>query len=160
MKSQRGVAEVALLVYVIGAMFLLFVPNPVSSAVGVGIRPNKTVYKEKVELIKDEQGCPIATKTTVSDDDIQQRVGFWEWLISLPIFVLLLMGAGVIFPAIAIFLNALWQKGKAVTKDIVVSVDDAMKKVKDEALLKEMKTAMSSRQDRVTKKTVDKIQGK
>lgn len=139
---------------------MFFVPNPVSSSLGVGIRPNKTVYREKVELIKNEEGCPIATKTTISDDDIQQRVGFWEWLRSLPVFVLLLMGAGVIFPPIALILNGLWQKGKTITKDIVVSVDDAMKKVKDEELLKQMKSAMSSRQDKSTKKTVDKIQGK
>ena len=157
---NRGFVETTLLIYVIAGLILFFVPNPVSSSVGIGIRPNKTVQTEKVELIKDKDGTPIAYKTTTSDKEIQQRVGFFEWLRSLPALVILLMGLGVIFPPISLFLGNIYRTLKSDTKRIVVGVDDAMKKVKDEELKKSMYLEMGNRQDTSTKLLVDKIQGK
>lgn len=160
MRTNRGVAEVALLIYVIAGLALLFVPNPISSSLGMGIKPNKTVYTEKVELIKDSQGNPIATKTTVSDKDIQQHVGFWEWLRSLPSLVIILMGLGIVFPPISIFLGNIYRGLRADTKKIVVGVDQAMKHVKDDELSKKMYKEMGNIQNDSTKLLVDKIQGK
>lgn len=158
--SRRGFTEVALLVYIIAGMALFFVPNPVSSSLGIGIRPNKTVQSEKVELIKDEQGVPIAYKTTVLDQEVQQKVGFFEWLRSLPFLVLLLMGLGIVFPPVSVVLGGIYRKLQTETKKIVVSVDDAMQHVKDDELKKKMYLEMGNRQDSSTKNLVDKIQGK
>ena len=135
---------------------LFFVPNPVSSAVGIGIRPNKVV--EKVELIKDAQGNPVAYKTTSSD--IQQHVGFFEWLRSLPVLVLVLMGAGIIFPPLALFLHNAKVTLMADAKKMVVGVDAAMAKIKDDALKQQLYDEMAKVQDTSTKALVDKIQGK
>jgi len=56
MKNNKGLAEVAILSYVIVGLCLLFVPNPISTATGVGLRPNKTVQTEKIELLTDKKG--------------------------------------------------------------------------------------------------------
>src|SRR3990167_449114 len=144
MRNNRGFTEVAVLIYVIAGLTLLFVPNPISSAVGVGIRPNKTIQTEKIELIKDSKGNPIAYKTTTSNKDIQQRVGFFEWLRSLPILVILLMGSGVIFPPISLFLNNLYRGIETDTKKIVVGVDKALSRVKDDELKKQMLLEMGN----------------
>ena len=82
--NRKGIAEVAILLYVIAGLALLFIPNPVSNAIGIGIRPNKTVQTDKVTLINDKDGNPIAYRQVMLNDDIQQRVSFWEWLRSLP----------------------------------------------------------------------------
>ena len=158
--NNRGIVVETVLVYVLIGMVLLFVPNPISNVAGVGVRPNKTVYTEKVEFIKDSEGNPIATKTTVRNDDIQQKVTFWEWLTSLPIFVLFLMSLGVVFPPIALFLGKLWNNLNRDTRKIVVGVDKAMSKVKDDELKKLMLLEMGNVQNDSTKKLVDKIQGK
>ena len=160
MRTNRGVTEAALLVYVIAGLALLFVPNPVSNLVGVGVRPNKTVYTEKVELIKDKDGNPIATKTTVSDKDIQQRVTFLEWLSSLPALVIILMGLGVVFPPVSLFLGNVYRKLQSDTKKIVVGVDRAMDAMTDPVVKKTIKDEMAKVQDTSTKNLVDKIQGK
>ena len=107
--NNRGIVAETLLVYVLLGVVAFFVPNPVSSAVGIGIRPNKTVQRdsivERVEFIKDKDGNPIATKTTTtraaSDLDQQQKVSIWEQLRSLPILWLILMGLGGFFPVVA-----------------------------------------------------------
>jgi len=159
MKSN-GVVESVILYYVIAFMALLFIPNPISSAVGVGIRPNKTVMSDKVTLINDKDGNPIAYRQVINNDDVQQKVGFWEWLKSLPIFVLFLMAMGLIFPPIALVLGRLWTVLKRETKKIVVSVDHALDNINDPVIKQGIKSKMSETQDTSTKKLVDKIQGK
>lgn len=117
LKNSKGFAEVVLLGYVVAGLILFFVPNPISSAVGIGIRPNKTVQTqstvEKVDFIKrDLLGRPVPeedgsylTKTTISqaasDKDIQQKVSIWEQLRSLPVLYLILMGLGGFLPVVA-----------------------------------------------------------
>lgn len=99
-----GVIEVLLGVILLGG--LLFVQNPVSSAIGVGVRPNKTIEKsyDKVELLRDEKGNPIladdgtflARRTGgVSNVDKQQHVSLWEQLRSLPTLYLILSALGM-----------------------------------------------------------------
>ena len=160
MRTNRGFTEVALLIYVIAGLALLFVPNPVSNLVGVGVRPNKTIYTEKVEFIKDKDGNPIATKTTVSDKDIQQRVGFMDWLKSLPALVVILMGLGIVFPPVSLFLGSIYRGLQSKTKQIVVGVDRAMDAMTDPNVKKVIYDEMSKTQDTNTKSLVDKIQGK
>jgi len=158
--NKGGFAETTLLIAVIVGLIAFFVPNPISSSVGVGIRPNKTVQTEKVELIKDAQGNPIAYKTIASDKDIQQRVGFFEWLRSLPVLVLLLMGLGVVFLPIAFILNNAKAALVRDTKKIVVGVDKALSKVSDPSTKQVIYDEMEKTQDQSTKDLVDKIQGK
>ena len=157
---NRGIAEVVLLVWVIAGLFVLFVPNPISKAVGVGVQPNKISHSEKVEFIKDKDGNPIATRTVVTDSDVQQKVGFWEWLRSLPGLVILLMLLGIVFPPISVFLanakNALMRD----TKKIIVGVDRAMDNVTDSNIKKIIYDEMAKVQDTSTKSLVDKVQGK
>ena len=96
--NQKGFGVIEVLVVVIITGFLLHVQNPISSSLGVGIRPNKTIQKEytkeTVELLKDENGNIIGTKTVakgqVSDQDLQQRVSLWEQIRALPILFLIL----------------------------------------------------------------------
>lgn len=126
MKSNRGIVAETVLVYVLIGVIALFVPNPISTAAGIGQRPNKTVYREKVELIKDH-GQVIGTKTTVQDDDIQQRPSFFEWLMSLPVFVLVLMSLGVVFPPVSmvlVHLRAVWKQAFKNTYDGLRSLKD------------------------------------
>lgn len=135
--NQRGIAELLVAVYILGGLLaLLFIPNPVSSSLGMGIKPNKTVYTEKVALIRDNNGNPIGTKTTVSDQDIQQHVTFLEWLRSLPVLVIILMGLGIVFPPVVLWLHNAWSTLKTDTQKIVLSVDKglAILKAKDPAL--------------------------
>ena len=160
MRNNKGLAEVAILTYIIIGLALLFVPNPLSSSLGVGIRPNKTIQTEKVELIRDKDGNPIAYKTTSSDKDIQQQVTLWEQIRSLPILILLLSGLGVIFTPIAVFLQKVKSSLLNDTKRIVRGVDAAMDEVKDEELKKRMYLEMGNAQDQSTKDLVDKAQGK
>ncbi len=125
-KNNKGIAEVALLGYVIGALVLFFVPNPISSAVGIGVRPNKTVlkdtYKETVDLIKDKDGNIIGQRTVsqsaLSDVDEQQRVTLWEQISSLPIFLLVLVILGGLFPPLGIALAAIWKNAKKAVNKI------------------------------------------
>ena len=167
MRNSRGLAEVAILTYVIIGLALLFVPNPLSSSLGMGIRPNKTVQVEKVELLVDKKGAPIKAedgtymiKRSLSDTDTQQHVGFFEWLRSLPILMLLLMGSGVIFPGVSLFLHRARTTLMADTKKIIVSVDQAMDNISDQATKKIIYDEFAKTQDTSTKNLVDKIQGK
>jgi len=110
--NRRGLAETAILVYVIIGLIAFFVPNPISTAVGLGNRQNKIVQTDKVTLINDKDGVPIAYRTVSSNSDTQQKITFWEWLASLPVFVLFLMGMGIIFPPIAMIfakLRSVWK---------------------------------------------------
>jgi hypothetical protein len=159
MKNQRGIVAETLLVYVLAGVILFFVPNTFSSSLGLGIRPNKTIQTEKVELIRDAQGNPMAYKTTTSDRDIQQRVGFWEWLRSLPIFVLFLMGLGVIFPGVATVLAVLYSKLKTGVKQIITGVEEAKKTMSKEST-DILETNLSKKMDTDAKATVKKIKVK
>lgn len=98
-----GVIEVLLGVIIIGG--LLFVQNPVSSALGVGVRPNKTVEKsyEKIELLTDKKGNPILADDGAflgkvsggtSNVDKQQRVTLLEQIRALPGLFLILSVLG------------------------------------------------------------------
>jgi hypothetical protein len=158
--NKKGIAETVLLLYFLGAVVLFFVPNPVSSSIGVGIRPNKTVQTDKVTLINDKDGNPIAYRRITADNEIQQRVGFFEWLRSLPALVIILMGLGVVFPPVSLFLGGIYRALKTDTKKIVVGVDQALKHVKDDDLKKKMLLEMGNVQNDSTKHLVDKIQGK
>lgn len=141
--NKRGFAEVAVLYAIIAVMALLFVPNPVSSVIGVGVRPNKTVHTEKLVPIK-VNGQEVLTEQ-VSESDTQQHVGFWEWLRSLPIIVLILMVLGIFFPPIALWLHNARVAIIADAKKIVASVDKglAVIKAKDPDLHQATLDAMS-----------------
>lgn len=129
LSSEKGLAEIGILVSVIVGMFLLFVPNPVSNVTGIGVRPNKTVEQrqayEKVEILKDEKGNPVlaadgsymVTKKGIEQnfsDDKQQRVGFLESIMSLPRLVMLGIILAIIFPAsgIGIFMRGVLRNVK------------------------------------------------
>lgn len=126
MRNKKGVADVILL-YVIAGLILFFVPNPISNAVGVGVRPNKTVETDTVTLINDKDGVPIAYRRVTQNNEIQQKVTFWEWLMSLPIFVLFLMAMGTIFPFVATILLRL----RSVWKNAFKNQFDGLRNLKD-----------------------------
>ena len=140
MKNNKGLAEVAVLYVVIAGLFALFVPNPISASLGVGIRPNKTIEKqydkERVELLKDKDGNIVAVKTKTeggtSNLDKQQGVSLWEQLRSLPVLFMLLIAFGVLFPVFGARLWAVYKGAKkelfgyrADTKKIVKGLDNA-----------------------------------
>jgi hypothetical protein len=156
MRNNKGVAEVIVLYYVLAALALLFIPNPLSSSMGVGIKPNKTIQTEKVELIKDVQGNPIAYKTTTSDKDIQQKVSFWEWFRSLPVLIIVLCWAGFVFPPVALFFGWLWSNAKKGMKQIVTGVEEAKKTLAPDAI-KTLETNLSKKMDTPVKAEVKKI---
>ncbi len=79
---------------------------------------------------------------------------------SLPIFVLVLMFLGIVFPPISMVLGALWRGLKKETKKIVVSVDHALDHINDPSIKATLKSKMSESQDDSTKRLVNKIQGK
>jgi hypothetical protein len=160
LRNNKGVAEVALLAYVIGGLILLFVPNPVSTAVGLGVRPNKIIESDKITLINDKDGVPVAYRQVVTQKDVRDNVTFWEWLRSLPGFVLFLMVLGAVFPPAAIVFWRVYGALMKSTKQIVVGVDKALDKVQDPAVKETIYTQMGVVQDMPTKKLVDKIQGK
>lgn len=130
-RTNRGVVSETVLIYVIVGILALFVPNPISNAVGIGVRPNKTVKVDKTELIYDKEGVPVAYRHISSDEDIQQKVTFWEWLTSLPIFVLVLMFMGVIFPPIAMVLA----KIRATWKSAFKNTYDGLRSLKDTTVI-------------------------
>ncbi len=166
MKNNKGfISVVMLLALTLAGVLVLFVPNnPVGNLLGVTQKPNKIVQTEKVELIKDAQGVPIAYKTTTSDKDIQQHVGIFEQLRSLPILYLILMGLGIGFPGIAV-----WRHKVAVglandyadltgeTKRIVLSVKEGLATLPDDTARSKFLTAMSTKQDQSTKDLVKEL---
>lgn len=125
--NSRGIVAETLLLYVLGAVVLFFVPNPVSQAVGVGVKPNKTVQtqskEQKVDFLKkDLMGRPVAesdgsyligTTTTnkTSDEDIQQHQTLFDQFKALPgLFMLLvILGLFGIGPG-AVIVKKLWDK--------------------------------------------------
>jgi len=163
--NRKGFAEVAILYVAIAVLGLLFIPNPVSKVAGIGIQPNKITQStvEKVDLIKNADGTVIGTKTTTSvdDKDIQQHVTFWQWLTSLPILVLILMGVGVVCPPVALFLHNVNQgivddinSLKSDSKKIVASVEAGLNTITDPAAKQNFLDAMSKVQDSTTKSLV------
>jgi len=135
--NNKGIAETLVAIYILGGLLaLLFIPNPISSSLGMGIKPNKTVQTKEVTLIKDENGKPYAYQTIVSDKDIQQHVTLWEQIRSLPVLILVLCVLGLFAPPIAIWLHSVWNGLKKDTQKIVLSVDKGLAylKAKDPAL--------------------------
>ena len=150
--NNKGVAEVAILYGIIIVLGLLFVPNPVSQATGIGVKPNKTVQKEntyeKVELLKDEKGNPVladngaflATRvggSYSSDIDKQQHTTLWQSFIALPrLFLILVILAIFGFPPAVFVITKLkstvtswlnkYNDLKTESKRIVLSVDEGL----------------------------------
>lgn len=174
--NQRGVAELVVIYVLAGIMALLFIPNPISTSLGMGVKPNKTVQvtshtERLVPVISvDGKQCPSTYKTVAddktSDQDIQQHIGFWEWLRSLPILVLLLMGLGIFCPPVALWLHNAWSTLKTDTQKIVLSVDKGltMLKAKDPVLhaavvaeIADTQAAPSSAETVVNKAQVGKL---
>lgn len=161
MRTSRGeIATVTVLAYVIIGLLALYVPNPISTAIGIGNRQNKIIQTDRVTLINDKDGVPIAYRTVTDNSEIQQKSTFWEWLTSLPIFVLFLMIMGIIFPPIAMVLGTLWRNLWKETKKIVVSVDQALDNIHDPVVKQTILDKMDGVQNESTKDLVDKIQGK
>src|SRR3990167_757807 len=118
MRANRGeLATVTLLVDVLLGVLALFVPNPISTAVGIGNRQNKIETSDTVTLINDKEGVPVAYRHIVKESDTQQKIGFWEWLFSLPLALLLLSLLGGIFPFITVFLLKLIANWKSAFKN-------------------------------------------
>lgn len=140
-KTAKGfVVEGALVIGLLLGMVALFVPNPVSNTLGIGVRPNKTVmkdsYKETVELLKDKDGNIIGQKTiassATSDVDQQQHVTFWQSLVSLPrLFLLFIILGACGVPGFAWVgkvygdLKRAYTQHREDTKKIVVGLDRA-----------------------------------
>ena len=129
--KERGVVAETLLIYIVVGLVAFFVPNPISNAVGLGNRQNKIVQTDKVTLINDKDGTPIAYRQITSQSDIQQSVTFWEWLRSLPVFVLFLMLMGIIFPPIA----ALLIKLRGVWKSAFKNTYNGLKELRDTTVI-------------------------
>lgn len=117
--NQRGfIVEGALVISLLIGAVLLFIPNPVSSSLGVGIRPNKTVQTDATtqtlipakadgETLYHADGSVALVSQTVykrQDLSIQQKVTLWEQIKSLPILWLILsiLGAAAV-PGFGIF---------------------------------------------------------
>lgn len=129
--NNKGfVVEGALVIGLLVSGFLLFVPNPISSATGIGVRPNKTIEREqayeRVELLKDEKGNPVLAQdgaylvkksgaNSNYSDDKQQRVTLFESLVSLPRLLILGIIMSIIFPAsgVGLFMRGLYNKVRA-----------------------------------------------
>lgn len=112
-KNNRGMVDPFTLA-VVGLVFVvaLFVPNPVSSSLGIGVRPNKTVQTENStqtlvpmkadgETLYHKDGSVAMVSETVykrRDLDQQQRVSLWEQFRSLPVLYLILsiLGAAAV----------------------------------------------------------------
>lgn len=105
--NNKGIVAETLLIYVLIGTILVYVPNPISNVLGIGNRQNKVVQTDTTTLINDKDGVPIAYRKITKSADTQQTITFWEWLRSLPIFVLFLMGLGVVFPPVAAILMRL-----------------------------------------------------
>ena len=131
MLNKKGFAEVAVLVYVIVGLVMFFVPNPVSTSLGIGNRQNKIVQTDKVTLINDKDGVPIAYRQITDNRDEQQKISFWEWLRSLPIFVLVLMFLGTIFPPVAM----VFAKLRSVWKNAFKNTFDGLAHLKDTTVI-------------------------
>lgn len=171
MKNQRGFAEVAVLYGIIAIMALLFIPNPVGKVLGVGVQPNKIIQKEShtEALVPIDPNCPscgfkrVSTDTT-TDNSVQEHVTFLQWLSSLPIIVLVLMGIGVLCPPVAVWLHKLnqtlvddFKELKGDSKKIVAGVEMGLMTIDDPAKKQAFLDAMSKMQDSTTKSLVAEL---
>lgn len=178
MKGNKGFTEVAVLVTIIAGMFLLFVPNPVSKVVGVGVKPNTVVQKEslveKVDLLKDKDGNIIGTKTVTETGEStadKQPKSWLDSLLALPRLWLLLMILGCFVPGVAGFMHMInrklasaykatvkeWQGN---TRQIVASVEKGLDTLEDVAAKKKFMDAMSMVQDTKVKDLVKELKKK
>lgn len=155
MKNYKGIAETVLLLWIIVGLTLFFVPNPVSKVVGVGIQPNKTI--ERVELIKDKEGVPIAYRTTITEQ--QQKPTLMQSLLNLPRLWLLFMFAGIFFPPIAGVMAWVNRGLKTGLKQIVVGVEEARKLLPKESS-DILDANLSKKMDTSVKTAVKKIKVK
>lgn len=142
--NRKGfVVEGALVIGLLSTFALLFVQNPVSSALGIGIRPNKTVQiqssEQKVEFLKrDLVGRPVAepdgsylTRTTVAqrslDTDKNQGVSLWEQIRAIPGLLILLVLFGIGSPVVG---GRLWALYQGVKKELMSYHTDTKKIVR------------------------------
>ena len=135
LNNKGFVVEGALVIALLLSGFLLFVPNPVSNATGIGVRPNKTVLKEsqteKIVPLVDKEGNQLGwkqvTTNSLSDVDQQQQVTFWQSLVAVPRLILILAILGMCgFPAAVTFWRNVFRALKATKSDakrIVASVE-------------------------------------
>lgn len=152
--NQKGfVVEGVLVISLLVGMFLMFVPNPASNVLGIGVRPNKTVQTDATtqtlvpamadgETLYHKDGSVAMVNQAVykrRDLDVQQKPSFWESLMALPRLWLLLMVLGVFFPPVAGFMGLFNKKAKGAfddlqddAKKIVKSVDMALHKIPDQ----------------------------
>lgn len=156
MKNQKGFGVVEVLIGVIIVGGLLFIQNPISTTLGMGVKPNKTIQSKETILIKDDKGVPYAYQTTITDKDIQQKVTVWEQLKSLPVLWLILMFAGVFFAPISIFMGWINGRLKAGFKQIVSGIEEA-KKVLPKDSVDLLETNLSKKMDTPAKAEVKKI---
>lgn len=152
MKNNRGITEIILLGYIIAGLAFLFVPNPVSKAMGMGVQPNKTV--ERVELIKDKEGVPIAYKTTITDQ--QQRATLWQSLLALPRLWLLMMILGIFFTPVSALMAWVNRGLKTGIKQVVSGIEEAKKLLPRESI-STLETNLSKKMDTSTKAEIKKI---
>jgi hypothetical protein len=140
MNNQSGELVTMIAITLAVILGLVFIPNDASKTLGLQNKQNKIVQKqtskERVELLKDDKGNIIATKTytddTSSDSDEQQHITLWERIIGLPFVLLILVIAGCVFiPGFGIALKK-WlaeklahKKTVAETKKIIVGLDEA-----------------------------------
>lgn len=118
----------ALVIITILSLFVL-PQNPISGALGVGVRPNKTVHVEKVEFIR-EHGEIIGTKTITKDDEIQEHVTFLEWVRSNIILVILTF----LFLLVTGGLGKVWQVAQSWKRAFKNQVD-GLKNIKDTTVI-------------------------
>lgn len=179
-RHQLGFIGVeTLLVVTLIAVVALFVPNPVSSAAGIGIRPNKTVQtdastqtiiplKADNETLYHADGSVALISQAVykkQDLDIQQHVTLMEQLRHLPFVLLLLVilgAAGIpgfawVLPKLhSVYLDLLsW---KSHTHQIVMSVDAGLATLPDDESRKKFKVAMKMVQDQEVQTLVGMLQ--
>lgn len=145
--NNKGIVVETVLIYIVAGLVLFFVPNPISSATGIGVRPNKsvqsTITKEEILPVLDADGNQIAfkkkTTTQTADMSEQQKVSIWEQLRHLPfLFIaLIILGGGAplalsIFWAVFNRLKNKWlditdqhEELNAEVKTIIGGVDEA-----------------------------------
>lgn len=172
LNSRKGeVITVSLIAIAIlsGIVGLWFGGTKYAKAVGLGSsgdgnktkQVSKTVTESKPIIVKDQFGNPYilqATKTEISTLDTQEepKMTFWQRILMLPKFILILSVLGVIFPGFGLWLIRLFIKLKSNFKQIVVGIEEARKELPPEAIAK-LENSLSRKADNNTKELVKKI---
>ena len=174
MKNQKGFAEVAVLYRVIAVLCLLFIPNPLSKAAGIGVKQNTVV--QKVNHTEDivpvmVNGEQVGFKKVVQESENvsdQAPKSWFDNLMALPRLWLGLMILGIFCPAVGGFMAMLNGKIKTAaqvayddltgeTKTIVVSVKAALETIKDPMAKQTVLDTLSKYQDSSTKDLVKEL---